>query len=61
MKVWYNWPSGYISGYLPWYKILWRLTFAPLLLLGVSSIYAFYFLTQGYQTANEEIKSVVQW
>ena len=60
MKVWYKWPQGYVGNYLPWYKISWRLLFAPLLFIGIAFIYVFYFLTQGYHNANDELKNLVR-
>lgn len=35
-KKWYRWPEGYLENYVPWFVILRRLLFWPLLLLGKS-------------------------
>lgn len=56
-KVWYKWPQGYVSYYKPWYKILWILAFSPLLLLGLALIYVFFLATEGFESANYEIRN----
>ena len=35
-RKWYHWPQGYKDGFVPWYVILRRLLFWPLLILGRS-------------------------
>lgn len=55
-KTWYKWPQGYIGNYLPLYKILWSLTFTPLLFLGLALVWVYCLLTQGFEFANSEIR-----
>ncbi len=38
-RKWYRWPEGYRQNFVPWFVVLRRLLFWPLLLAGKSMIF----------------------
>ena len=54
-KVWYRWPEKYYEGrnYVPWFTILRRVVFLPLLAIGISFTFLAVFLGHGLSEAKE--------
>jgi len=52
-KVWYRWPENFYEGkgYVPWFTILRRLVFFPLLVIGTSLAFLAVLLGHGLSEA----------
>jgi len=55
---WYRWPENPKTGRLPWFTILYRIIFFPLLLIGMSICFVAIFFMLGLHEAKDFWRSV---